>query len=90
VTRFTVTYSARAIRQIRDRLPEKIAAAVIEFIEGPLSENPRRVGKQLLPPLARYHGARRGEYRVIYEIFDDTIHVTIVDVAHRRDIYRRR
>jgi mRNA interferase RelE/StbE len=90
LTGHTVTYSARAIRQIRERLPEKIAAAVVELIEGPLTENPRRIGKPLLPPLERYYGARRGEYRVVYEIFDDVDRINIVDIAHRRGIYRRR
>jgi mRNA interferase RelE/StbE len=90
VTRHTITYSARAVRQIEEGLPEKIAAAVIEFIEGPLADNPRRVGQRLRPPFERYHGARRGEYRVVYEILGDVIRVNIVDLAHRRDVYRRR
>jgi mRNA interferase RelE/StbE len=32
--------------------------------------------------------ARRGEFRVIYEIFDHRIVVEVVTVAHRRDVYR--
>jgi mRNA interferase RelE/StbE len=89
VTRYHIVYSARAIRAITEQLPEKIATAVIEFIEGPLAENPKRLGKQLLAPLDRFSGARRGEYRVVYTILDDIIRVDIVDVAHRRNIYRR-
>lgn len=90
MTRYTVDYSPAAVRAIAGSLPEKIAAAVVEFIEGPLAENPRRLGKPLLAPLDRYYGARRGEYRVMYEILDDVIRINIVTVAHRRDIYRRR
>jgi mRNA interferase RelE/StbE len=90
VTRYRVIYSAAAIRAITTLLPEKVSTAAIEFIEGPLAQNPHRVGKQLLPPLERLFGARRGEYRVLYKIFDDVIEIDIVDIAHRRDIYRRR
>ena len=90
MTRYTVHYTRRAIRAITEELPEKFATAAVEFIEGPLSENPHRLGKPLRAPYKGYHGARRGEYRVIYEIFDDIIQIDIVDVAHRRDIYRRR
>jgi mRNA interferase RelE/StbE len=90
VTRHRVIYSTAAIRAITTSLPEKVARAAIEFIERPLAENPRRAGKQLLPPLERLYGARRGEYRVLYKILDDSIEIDIVDVAHRRDIYRRR
>jgi mRNA interferase RelE/StbE len=32
--------------------------------------------------------ARRGTYRVIYRIDDKAHVVTVVDVAHRRDVYR--
>ncbi|PSR00552.1 MAG: type II toxin-antitoxin system mRNA interferase toxin, RelE/StbE family [Bacteroidetes bacterium QS_9_68_14] len=31
---------------------------------------------------------RVGNYRVIYEIDDDAREVTVLDVGHRRDIYR--
>jgi len=86
--RFRVTYSASARRALTETLPEKIATAAFEFIEGPLAENPRRLGKQLREPLHPLYSARRGEYRVIYEIVDDEVRIVIVTVAHRRDAYR--
>jgi mRNA-degrading endonuclease RelE of RelBE toxin-antitoxin system len=88
-----VTYRivlASSARRDLARLPEKIAAAVIEFMHGPLSENPRRVGKQLDPPLSPYYVARRGEYRLVYDIRDEVVEVEIIYVAHRRDVYRPR
>jgi mRNA-degrading endonuclease RelE of RelBE toxin-antitoxin system len=54
-----------------------------------LLDNPHRVGKRLRPPLEDRHTARRGTYRVIYRIDDVERSVTVVDVAHRRDAYRR-
>jgi mRNA-degrading endonuclease RelE of RelBE toxin-antitoxin system len=67
------------------RLPEKVAAAAVEFIYGPLAENPRRVGKALRRELEGLHSARRGDFRIIYRI---THVVTIVAIDHRADIYR--
>ena len=32
--------------------------------------------------------ARRGTYRVIYRIDDEARVVTVVDIGHRRDVYR--
>jgi mRNA interferase RelE/StbE len=32
---------------------------------------------------------RVGSYRIIYEIHDDTLLVLVVQVGHRRDVYRR-
>jgi mRNA interferase RelE/StbE len=46
------------------------------------------VGEQLLPPLDDRFSARRGTYRVIYRIDDKARVVTVVDIGHRRDIYR--
>ena len=63
-------------------------AAAHEFIFGPLLASTRRVGKRLRPPLDDRHSARRGTYRVVYRIDDDTHTVTVLDVAHRRDAYR--
>ena len=65
-----------------------MAAAAYEFITGPLLEQPRRLGKQLLPPLEDRFSVRRGTYRVIYRIDDKARVVTVVDIGHRRDIYR--
>ncbi|WP_207122928.1 type II toxin-antitoxin system RelE family toxin [Actinocatenispora comari] len=55
---------------------------------GPLVQTPYRVGKQLMPPLADRYSARRGTYRIIYRIDDRARTVTVVDVDHRRDVYR--
>jgi mRNA interferase RelE/StbE len=69
-------------------LPEAVAVAAFAFITGPLLEQPHRVGKRLLPPLDDRYSARRGTYRVIYRIDQDARVVTVVDIGHRRDIYR--
>ena len=82
-----ITPTAR--RQLAEHLPEAIAFAAYEFIVGALLDNPHRVGKQLHPPLDDRHSARRGTYRVIYRIDDERRTVTVVDVAHRGDAYRR-
>jgi mRNA interferase RelE/StbE len=77
-------------RALAERLPEAVAIAAYEFMTGPLLDNPQRVGKQLLPPLADRHSARRGTYRIIYRIDEVTRVVTVVDIDHRSDIYRAR
>jgi mRNA interferase RelE/StbE len=75
-------------RALTDTLPEAVAAAACEFITGPLLAQPYRVGKRLLPPLDDRFSARRGTYRVIYRIDDQARVVTVVDIGHRRDLYR--
>ncbi|MDO8391440.1 MAG: type II toxin-antitoxin system RelE/ParE family toxin [Actinomycetota bacterium] len=81
--------AASAERQL-GRLPERIAAAVVEFMLGPLCENPRRVGHPLQRELAGLWSARRGAYRVVHEIEDDASTVTVLRIDHRSDVYRPR
>lgn len=72
------------------RLPERIAAAVVEFMLGPLCESRRRVGHPLQRELAGLWSARRGAYRVVYEINDEERIVTVLRIDHRSDVYRPR
>ena len=71
-----------------DRLPEKVRPAVAATVAGPLTENPRRLGKPLVGRLEGLHAARRGDYRIIYEIDDDARLVIVHRVQHRRHAYR--
>ena len=75
-------------RALSENLPEAVAAAACQFITGPLLLDPHRIGKRLLPPMDDRFSARRGTYRVIYRIDDKARVVTVVDIAHRRDVYR--
>ncbi|MER5266764.1 type II toxin-antitoxin system RelE/ParE family toxin [Actinosynnema sp. NPDC002837] len=79
-----------AARTIQDKLPEGVASAVIEFITRTLLENPHRVGKPLRYELEGVHSARRGAFRVLYEIDDERREVTVLRVEHRADVYRPR
>ncbi|MFG1802077.1 type II toxin-antitoxin system RelE/ParE family toxin [Micromonospora carbonacea] len=80
-----------AARASAGRLPEKIAAAVYEFITTVLLDSPHRVGKRLLlPPFEGTWSARRGTYRVLYEIDEDGRVVTVTAIEHRADAYRSR
>ena len=72
------------------RLPERVAAAIVEFIVGPLVQEPERVGKPLQRALAGYLAARRGAYRVVYRLIEDDHVIRVVRIEHRSDVYRNR
>ena len=71
-------------------LPLAVAAAVTEFLTGPLPDNPYRVGKLLTHELRGYHSARRGAYRVVYRIDESERTVHVVRIDHRANVYRTR
>jgi mRNA interferase RelE/StbE len=86
--RLVVTHSAG--RSLAEDLPEAVAAAALEFLTGDLLLAPHRVGKPLQRELTGTWSARRGGYRILYEIDDQEGTVRVVHVAHRGLAYRRR
>lgn len=49
-----------ARRALAERLPLDVAAAAVEFLTGPLLQEPRRVGNPLQAELAGIYSARLG------------------------------
>ncbi|WP_248579436.1 type II toxin-antitoxin system RelE/ParE family toxin [Nocardioides sp. InS609-2] len=84
-----VSLASAAIRDL-DKLPPRVLPAVVEFLYGPLAEEPRRVGKPLRDDLDGEWSARRGSYRVLYRLHEDGEVLIVTRVGHRSDIYRPR
>ncbi len=57
-------------RALTERLPEPVAAAVIDFLTRALILEPRRVGKPLRGEFAGVWSARRGPYRVLHRVLE--------------------
>jgi mRNA interferase RelE/StbE len=72
-----------------ERLPISVAAAVLETLDA-IAQNPRRLGKPLMLEHEGRFSARRGPYRIIYEIEEDDRLVRVIAIDHRRDVYRQR
>ena len=77
--RLTLRVTPTVRRALAERLPEPVAFAACEFINGPLLDDPYRVGRRLLAPLDDRYSARRGSYQIIYRIDDKERTVTVVD-----------
>ena len=85
---YRIELTGAAKKALINELPAAVAVACWEFIRGPLAENPHRVGKPLRDRLAGRYSARRGDFRVIYSIFEERIVLRVIHIAHRRDFYR--
>jgi mRNA-degrading endonuclease RelE of RelBE toxin-antitoxin system len=85
---YEIVVAPPAVRAIRETLPEAVAFAVIDFITGPLQENPQQVGAPLRGDLDGIWSARRGTYRILYRINEEIREVVVLRVGHRRRIYR--
>lgn len=84
---YALRLSRAARRSLELELPEAVAVAVWEFINGDLLIKPQRVGKALRFDLEGLHSARRGMYRVIYRILEEEVVVEVIKISHRGDVY---
>lgn len=81
--RLVLTRTAR--RQLSEDLPEHVAAAAWELIQGDLKDKPQIAGQPLMEPYTGDWSARRGTYRIRYR-FDDKL-VTILSIKPRTTAY---
>jgi mRNA interferase RelE/StbE len=86
---FEVEITPEGLRHL-NQLPDKVRDAATQTILGPIAEHPRPAGKPLVGEPTGLHSARRGDYRVTYEINHDRKVVIVHRVQHRRVVYRPR
>lgn len=84
MNKYTIVLSRKAKKQL-DKLRSPIAKPILEAIEG-LGGNPRPAGCIKLTDREGYR-IRVGDYRIIYDIYDNTLVVDVIEVGHRREIY---
>ena len=77
-----------AVRAL-DRLPHKVATAVVEFVTGTLPADPYRLSKPLRFEFEGWRVARRGDYRVTIRALDNDRVLYIGHIEHRAHVYRR-
>lgn len=76
----------RSAQKVLQKLPADQQDRVLTALEG-LAEVPRPDGCRKLSGRDAWR-VRVGDYRIIYEVADDSHQVTIVVIAHRKDAYR--
>jgi mRNA interferase RelE/StbE len=79
-------YIKRSAGKELGRIREKDRKKVIEKIRS-LSFEPRPVGVKKLSGEEKYR-LRQGDYRILYKIEAEIVTVTVVRIAHRREVYR--
>ncbi len=85
MTRFRIEFTTAAAREIRKLDPQirrRILAGVAD-----LERDPRPHGCRKLAGYDNAWRIRVGDYRVLYEVIDEQVLVTVVRVAHRRAVY---
>ena len=84
--KYRISVEPAANRRLR-RLPQ-LAQDQIRFRIRALANDPRPHGVVKLTGRHDTYRIRAGDYRVVYEIHDRVLLVLVIEVDHRRDVYR--
>lgn len=77
----------RSMKKLDKQIAKRIVAKLHEISQ---LEDPRSMGKALTGNLAGVWRYRVGDYRILCDINDGRLVILVVDVAHRREVYKRR
>ena len=87
--RYKVEFTADALKDLK-KMDRHIAALIMGWIRKNLEncENPRLHGKSLTSNRSGEWRYRMGDYRILARINDAKITIMVLNVGHRRDIYK--
>ena len=85
MAKYKITFKNSVTKDLR-AIPKKDVNRILDRINS-LSENPRMEGCVKLTG-NNYYRVRQGQYRIIYEIRDDRLVITVIKVGNRADVYR--
>lgn len=88
--RYKILFDKNADKQLRkiDMTQQRIIVNwIIKNLEN--TNDPRVFGKALKGNLKDYWRYRVGDYRITAEINDDEVKILIIEIGHRKDIYKK-
>ena len=84
---YSIVITEYAIRQLK-KINKQMVASIKEAI-AELAQNPRPHNHIKLTNVEAYR-VRVGNYRIIYEINDNVLIVTVVEIADRKQAYKKK
>jgi len=76
-----------AVGKSLQKLPQKELIRIKRKIDA-LAENPPDPATTKMKGNNNFHKIRAGDYRIIYEIHDDTLVILVAKIGHRKDVYK--
>jgi len=86
VASYRILFTRSAAKELEE-VPIKDRRRIVIRI-GKLADDPRPMGAEKLSGDDKYR-LRQGDYRILYEIRDTELIVTVVRIGNRREVYRR-
>jgi mRNA interferase RelE/StbE len=82
---YEISIERSALKALQ-KIPSIDQQKIVSTIEH-LANHPRPIGAKKLTGRDGWR-VRIGNYRIIYEIRDKTCHILVLDIGHRKDIYK--
>jgi len=86
VASYKILIKPSAVKEL-EAIPEKDRSRIVYRIQG-LAENPRPRGCEKLSDQDKYR-LRQGNYRILYQVYDDEVIVVVVRVGKRGEVYKK-
>jgi mRNA interferase RelE/StbE len=81
---YKILLSKAAVKTL-DKLPNQVTENILRAIQN-LITNPKPNGVKKLKGREGYR-IRKGNYRIIYDVYDDRLVIQIIAIGHRKKIY---
>ena len=85
MARYKLLFKQSVAKDLRP-MPKKDVARILKRIEA-LRDDPRPPGCEKLSGREQYR-IRQSVYRIIYEVTDEHLVVTVVKIGHRKQVYK--
>ena len=86
MAKYEILFRQSVLKKDLSSFPKNAVRKIIETIHS-LADDPRPPGAKKLSGREQYR-VRQGDYRIVYSIQDQELTIWIVQVGHRRDVYR--
>ena len=83
---YAVEFTKSAQKELQ-KLPRQVSKPIAKAIYK-LSTDPRKGNVRPMVGVKSWR-LKVGDYRVIYDILDKEVHILIIRIRHRKDVYRR-
>ena len=88
--KYQVEFSKLALKQLK-KMDKHTSSMIISYVKKKLvnTDNPRQHGKALLGNHSDKWRYRVGNYRLLAKIKDEKVLIILVEIGHRKDIYKK-
>lgn len=84
---YKIEWKKSAVKELHN-IPKKYIPKILSKVES-LSSNPYPIGRRKLSGSEKTYRIRIGSYRIIYEVEKGQLIIQIVQVKHRKDVYKK-